>query len=394
MNNFATSAPSDRVKFPLCLSLLLAAGPARAAVNASVAPAGSSPEISALLADLPKWSTSVGIDAGIGYKDNLLLSQTLPEQSGFARLGVEAFLWHLPRGRTDYSGIVSAEQTRYFSGKTIDDETSAFAQLQWRYTIEGRFFFAYDVQGYYLNEIRDVSDTDVQRVVAEQQMVGGSTGPTVRWSPRDWGWLEVQAKGKRDTFRDGFYDAKIGEGVVRLGWKPTPRVELSAGLIDRRRRYAERPQYSLGGNPRDDTLLVIAEREREARLDLTLDQAGRWKSSTRVSGLKSRDNGSGYLNYGQEKVTQSLDWRRDPWRVTVDGTARRRDYDYQTVGIGLAPPARVIDEYSVRLRVERKISAQWTALFSYAWERSRSNDSVASYRVNEGLLGARWSWEK
>jgi hypothetical protein len=28
------------------------------------------------------------------------------------------------------------------------------------------------------------------------------------------------------------------------------------------------------------------------------------------------------------------------------------------------------------------------------WERNRSNEVIASYYLNEGLLGIRWSWEK
>ena len=387
------------MKFLLCLSLLLsarlAAAPGPVGETSPVDPTnGLPPELVALLAAQPKWSTSLGGEAGIGYKDNLLLSHAAPERSAFARYEVEAFVWHMPRGRTDYSGIVNAEQTRYFSGQTIDDETSAFAQLQWRYGIDELFHFAFDLQGYYLDEVRDVSDTDVQRVVARQKLTGGSTGPTLRWSPRPWGWLEVQATGKRDSFQDGFYNAKIGETVARLGWKPGARVELSLAVTDRLRRFDRRQQYKLSGLPLDGTLLVVAEREREARLDLKWDDAARWRTSTRIGAVDYRDNGSGYFNFRQKKATQSVEWRNDRWRFSVDAAARRRDYEKQTVGIGLAPTARVIDDYSARLRVERKVSAKWTALLSYAWERSRSNDTVASYRVNEGLLGARWSWEK
>jgi hypothetical protein len=397
--NFAAFAPIDCVKFPLCLIILFSAGVVPAATpaggSATVDPlAGLPPEVAAMLAAQPKWSTSVSVDAAFGYKDNLLLSHTAPEKSAFVRVGVEAFALHLPRGRTDYSGMVGAEHTRYFSGHAIDDETSAFALLQWRYSIEETFRFTYSLQGIYLDEVTDVSDTDVQRVVAEQQITGGSTGPTLRWSPRPWGWLEVQALGKRDSFHDGFYNAKIGEGTARLGWTPRERIELSVAVTDRRRRFDQRPQYSLGGRPVDDTLLVVTEREREARLTLKWGAAARWRTSTRLADVDYRDNGSGYFDYRQKKLMQTLEWRGERWRVSVEAMAKRRDFDKQTVGIGVEPPARLIDDYSAALRVERKLSAKWTVLFGYAWERSRSNDTIATYRVNEGLLGARWSWEK
>ena len=370
-----------------------------AAARAAQAPAvdpttGLPPEIAALLAARPTWTGSIALQAGIGYKDNLVLSRAAPERSSFARYGVEAFAWRLPRGRTDFSAILSAEETRYFSGETVKREANAYTQFQARYRIEDTFRFAFDVQGYHLDEIRDVSDTDVQRVVAELNMVGAAAGPSVRWSPRPWLWLEVQALGKRDSHRDGAYNAKVANGEARLGWRPSERFEFSASYGDLRRRYDQRQQFSRGGNPIDDTLLVITEREIEGRLDVKWGAAARWVTSTRVGGLEYEDNGTGYFDYRQKRVSQSLEWTNEQWLVNFDGAAKRREFDRQVVGGGLAPPPRIIEDFSVELRVERKLSERWTAFLHYSWERSRSNEAIASYRVNEGLLGARWSWEK
>jgi hypothetical protein len=74
--------------------------------------------------------------------------------------------------------------------------------------------------------------------------------------------------------------------------------------------------------------------------------------------------------------------------------AKRVEFDVQTVGFGLAPPPRIKDEFLGELRVERSLGRRWTVLAGATWERTRSNDTVASYVVNEGLLGLRWSWEK
>jgi hypothetical protein len=236
---FAALTPSDRLTFLLRLKLLwlpILAGVA--AAQPASAPAGSPattalpPALAAFLAARPTWSGSIALQAGVGYKDNLVLSPVSPEHSGFARYGFEAFAWRLPRGGTDFSAILSAEETRFFEGEAVKREANAFAQIQARYRIEETFRFAFDVQGYHLDEIRDVSDTDVQRLVAKLNMVGAAVGPTVRWSPRPWWWLEVQALGKRDSHRDGSYNAKVGDGEVRLGWRPSPRVELSASHGD------------------------------------------------------------------------------------------------------------------------------------------------------------------
>jgi hypothetical protein len=76
----------------------------RAQVTPAIAqiPAVPPPTLAALLATLSPWSTTASAHVGFGYKDNLLLSHEGEEGSAFARGGVEAFLWHLPRGRVDY----------------------------------------------------------------------------------------------------------------------------------------------------------------------------------------------------------------------------------------------------------------------------------------------------
>ena len=66
----------------------------------------------------------------------------------------------------------------------------------------------------------------------------------------------------------------------------------------------------------------------------------------------------------------------------------------QTVGFGLAPPPRVRDEFTAELRAERQVTKRWAIFVRFEWERSRSNDPLSCYVVNEGLLGVRWSWDK
>jgi hypothetical protein len=110
--------------------------------------------------------------------------------------------------------------------------------------------------------------------------------------------------------------------------------------------------------------------------------------------LDYRDNGSGYFNFREQRVAQELEWDAEPWVVSIAGSARRVDFELQTVGLGINPPARLRDEFGGELEVARKLGSRWTIYGGYTWERSRSNDPVASYTVNEGLLGVRWSWEK
>ena len=364
--------------------------PATAPAPTAVPPAA----LAALLGALSPWNSTVGLRTGLGYKDNLLLSHAHEQGSGFVRSGLEGFLWHLPSGRVDYFAMLNAEGTRYFSGAGIDHEAEAYMHAEWRYQLDERFKFSLALQGYYLDEIFDVSDTDVQRVVAQLKVAGATVGPQVRWAFQPWAWIEAQAVGKREAYQDGLNNNHVGDGTMRLGWRPAGRFETSIAGMERSRNFDLRQQYSVGGRALLNTRLQIREREAEWRTDITWDDAARWKSTTRFSTLAYRDNGSGYFDYHARKAAQSVVWTNDSWLVQVEGAAKRLEFGVQTVGLGINPPARVKEEYSAQCRIERKIGERWTIYAEFNWERNRCNDPIASYNMNEGLLGVRWSWEK
>jgi len=341
-----------------------------------------------------KWIGWGSVHTGFGFRDNVLLSHGGEERSSFVRGGIDATVWRVPEGRVDYHAAVSAAGTRYFSATTVKHEAQAILLTEWRYLIREKLKFSFDARAYYFDQIFDVSNTDLQQVVAQVKTTGASAGPKLRWAFHPAWWVEAQAHAARETYPDGVNDRDIRDGTWRMGWKRGTRFEVSVAGSARRRAYDTREQNSVSGRPVADTVLTVAEREGEARMDITLDAAARWKTSTRGGVMRFTDNGLGFLNYRQKKISQELEWTTDHWLVEFEGVARRIDYGVQTVGVGTAPPPRVRDDFSVHVRVERKLTPRWTAFAEYTWERNRSNDELAAYSMNEGLLGIRWNWEK
>ena len=333
-------------------------------------------------------------ESAVGYKDNLLLSASGAEGSTLVRGAADFLLLHVPRGAADFSCFGQLERTQFLSDRTVDGETSVWVQTDAGYRWGDRFKVGLPVTGYFYDQVFDVSDTDVERLVAELRVKGLMIGPTFRWLPTAAWWLEAQALGERKRYDDGANDSKVGEGRVQLGWQPGERWRTSLTWLERWRNFDRRAQYSAAGRELTGTELKISEHEGELRTEFTWDRAARWKSTLRAGVVGYRDNGSGYFSYGDRKVAFETEWRNERWRVRLDASANRIEFDVQTVGFGIDPPARIKEEYAASLRAERKLGPRWTLLAEYGWERSRSNDRFASYRVNEGLLGARWSWEK
>ena len=360
----------------------------------AAAPNGQHPPASGSPPAAPRWSVWTSAHTGFGYKDNLLLSHVNEERSAFARGGVEAFAWRLPRGRVDYVGMLGAEGTRYFSGEAIENEANAFLAAEGRYRIRDVFTFGIRGRGYYFDQIFDVSNTEVQRTVAELKQTGFRAGPAVRWAFVPWAWVELDAARIRDTYHDGSLDAWVSEAGARLGWEPTRRFVMSIGAREHRRDFDRREQLSFSGRVIEGTRLAVRERGGDAQVEIVWDDAGQWTTTTEARYVHYTDNGSGYFNYRERGITQEIEWSRDPWRVEFEGSAARFDFEVQIVGLGLFPPPRIKDEFFARVRVERTLSERWGAYAEFSWERSRGNEVVSSYVVNEGLLGIRWSWEK
>jgi len=374
----------------LTLASLLGFTPVCAAVPAGPVPPG----MAAPLAAPSPWSYSAEVETAFGYKDNLLLSADGEERSALVHGSVEFLLLRLPGRAVDYSLFAQAGRTHFFSGKTVDHDAEAWVQSDVGYRFLDTLKLSLPVTGYYYDQVFDVSDSEVERIVAEMKVAGVMVGPTLRWAFHRQAWIEAQAVAERKRYDDGGNDSAIGVGHLRLGWRLGGRIEVQIAGGRRWRGFDERVQYSSAGRALANTELKLSEREGEARVDVEWGADRTWRTSTRVSALRRRDNGSGYFSYDQARVSQDVAWTSDPWLVRLEAGAERLEFRVQTVGISIDPPPRIKEEYAAKLRVERTLSERWTVFAEYNWERSRSNDPISSYSVNEGLLGARWSWEK
>jgi hypothetical protein len=135
------------------------------------------------------------------------------------------------------------------------------------------------------------------------------------------------------------------------------------------------------------TRLRFSQNEFEVRGVGHWDSAKAWRTGLTLGQLESRDGGSGYFDYNQRRARLELTWTKGAWTVSEDAEAKRVEYRNQTVGTGIAPPARVADAYDTITRVERAITPLWTVFAEHHWERNRSNEAEFSYRATSVLAG-------
>src|SRR5262245_43083239 len=157
--------------------------------NAAVA---SMADLEAYLSSQPKWSTSASVFTSYGYNDNLLLSFAGEERSPFVRGGAELMILRMPQDRFDYSFVADVVGTRYTAGKTVDKDAKVWLQTEPAYRLADVLRVALPLTGYYYDQVFDVSDTEVERLVAEFKVRGAMIGPLVRWDFLPSWWFEAQ----------------------------------------------------------------------------------------------------------------------------------------------------------------------------------------------------------
>src|SRR6266536_85771 len=77
---------------------------------------------------LPKWERDVTLQTGAGYRDNVGLSSSSPQASGFIMTGLELILLRLPEKRTEFNLFLSGEDLRFLNSSIVDKEQTAYAQ--------------------------------------------------------------------------------------------------------------------------------------------------------------------------------------------------------------------------------------------------------------------------
>ena len=348
------------------------------------------PELPPLLG----WSWSASLETGVGYRDNLLLSSTAEERSGFLHAAAEVLLLRMPGRGLESAFFLQTEGRRFWSGRTVHHEASAWLQGEPAWRPARGWKWALPVSAYYDDRVLDVSDTEVERLIAETRLTGLLAGPQVRWDFADRWHVETQVAGDRVRHEDGVNDAEVIRGLFRIGWRPAPAWEGKVSLWQRERAYARRVQYSAAGRPLLGTRLRFAETEGELSVSFRWGPGERWRTTGRMGGRRLGDNGSGYFGHREWRGEQQLEWSDDRWKIRAEAGLRELHFGVQTVGLGIDPPARWRTELSGSLRAERHLTGDWALIAVVSQERVRSNDPLGAYRVNEGLLALRRGWER
>ena len=343
-------------------------------------------DVKAFLAELDEesnWFPSFTLSALMGERDNVGLSSVVPQSAYFGEARAEGFLWWQPLDSA-WEGLVMLDgrHRRYENNPVADEEQSWLGQAELSWLPLRWFDLKVRTQGFFQDEVIDLSTTAAQRTVLPIQVLGGRADLTARFKLPFGVAIESRAGGLRSDYRElaeDFYSRDWWNGVT---WAPARWMKLYYGQQTIDRDYDFRNQTTAGGRSIADTLLAFGQDEEQGRLQFKMKWLGSWRLDVAGGLVENRDNAAGFFNYDRKRWRSELEWvsPEDRWELRVEWEEKATDYLNQTVGAGLNPEGRRQDDRLRRGEVIWRFNDRWNVRVEYEDTLSESNEVNATYR--------------
>jgi hypothetical protein len=306
---------------------------------------------------------------------------------------LETFVFRSRPDRWEAKALISGEARRYLSA--LDEaagEQSWLGRGELAVFPVKRLRLSLVPQAYYMDQVYDLSADRDRPFVAKMRVRGGGVGAHARVTlPHGWD-IEPMAQRRVTDYRDFTEDYAENKIGARLRWRANERLELGAGVYQNERAYRDRVNYTEGGRALVDTKLRFDQTSAELNLFRSWTWRGTLSVSPALEYLENRDGASGFFDYDLRRARLDFSWEGERWLAQLEMSAGRYDYRVQTVGMGLAPPKRLREDFTTAVAVEYTLRRGWKVVGRHSWERARTNEVNSSYRINTVSTGVAWSY--
>jgi hypothetical protein len=242
----------------------------------------------------------------------------------------------------------------------------------------------------YQNQVFDFSanytnESSVGQVLGHSIMPRGSLRKAIEAF-----WVEVEFSGTRQWLDAPLDDYWVMGPRVTSGFTWGHGSEVTVAWQGSHLTYDQREEVDGTGAAIADTSLALDSQAAELSLHHIWDRRKRWHSITGLGYETSRDNGGGFFDYSNYRVSQQLRYRSDRWDVTAQ--ARLGYYEYATQIVSATDEAlRRRTMLRLALRAERTLTKHLKAHVGANWDRSFSSLEFDDYKaaaVSGGLAFA------
>ena len=103
----------------------------------------------------------------------------------------------------------------------------------------------------------------------------------------------------------------------------------------------------------------------------------------------NEDNGSGYFDFLQYRLTEQIKYHAQTWEVSVQLQLGRYDFSVQPVSLE-DPTRREKTMVSASFRAEKNLGKSFKVYFNYAYDHSLSNVSYDRYQTSLTSAGVEY----
>lgn len=329
----------------------------------------------------PLWHPSASVRQSLGYKDNVTLSSSDSQESAFEVTGVEAMLFRLPWNNWQVSLMAMGSDTRYFDRSLdVDAEQNAVVSGEFAWFMGKGWKSVSTLQYVFFDEVIDVSATYGTSVPQQVFGHGLTFKQGMRKDVGPW-WAALDLAGSRYFLReplDGYWQPGpqltlgryYGHGSeVSLAYQVSPFV------------YDTREQADPTGASIPGTELRYLLQTAELSWQHFWDEPRRWRHTARLSFESNEDNGSGYYDYAQYRISEQVRYRAGGWELSAQVSLAYYDFPNQAVRAADSSPRHRTD-FRATLRGEKSLAKHWRAHLACEREQSFSNSDVEPYEAN------------
>lgn len=359
-------------KLPFCIGLALAAF----LLSAQAQSTNTGP--------VAVWDHTAAVYGSFGYRDNVLRSSVVDENSAFFMTTVDASTMRFSETDALFMLYFFGEDIRYFNAPSVNYEQFFSISALGSMPVGKESEVGVAVDYLYQHQIYDASETqDIQRRLL---VLGHSISARPYWTwfinPK-WD-VTLDAAAFRQIYEKDLDDYTEGDANILLVRTYGNRSKAGIGYQYLNRIYDTREQTDETGLNIPETDLIYTQHELSGDWKHYWNEKRTWRSMTRLSGMFNRDNGSGYFDYDRLLFREQLRWDNRTWALITN--VRLGWYTYLTQQIDSDKRER---SYAiVDLRAERRLWKHAVIFAAGEYEWDWSNDPLDEYRtwmVNAGI---------
>jgi hypothetical protein len=330
------------------------------------------------------WDWSATLRGGLGYKDNILLSDFFKESSIFTITDAEAFLFRVPTDGWEFTGVFTAEDRRYWQSDSVNKEQLFLVSSDVKKALGDDWKVGLAAQYFYNDQVFDASVSEGLPLRIRAKLHRASAGPSVQYDLGNGGRLEGSFTVGRMNFGQPLDDSwEIGPKILYAQKFGERGSEFTTMIQWRHRSYDTR---EAPGEPGKSLNFDIPELELGIRHHW--DAAKHWRSRARIGVELNEDNGSGFYDYRRWKFSKDLSFTQGGFEGMLQAKVLHYDYAEQTIPPENKPRQRT--ELVLGARARQKIMKRLNAFMEVEHERVLATDIEERYHATTVWGGIEW----